>query len=115
MLAFAALVGCTEAASEQPWRIDSVRSDSGGTPVGILALGTEVSVGEDGVNFQLGGASLARDAEVTETDTGAVIELDVNGRTVELTFEQLDDGHAELRWTSGGKSVVAEMSRGGDK
>ncbi len=112
-LAFSALIGCTEAAAEAPWRIDSVRSDSGGTPVGILALGTMVSVGESGIEFRLGGASLSRDAEITETANGATIELDVNGEAVEIEFERLDPERAEMRWMAGGRAVVAEMSREG--
>ena len=114
LLALALLVGCNEAIADQPWRIDSVRSDSGSTPVGILALGTEITVGESGIDFKLGGASVSRDAEVTETANGATIELDVNGKTVELEFERLDPERAELRWTAGGRVVVAEMSRGGE-
>jgi hypothetical protein len=111
------IMGCTEPSTgiDDTWRIDSVTSDSGGTPVGILALGTEVSVGDEGVQFTLGSASLSREAEVTETERGARIELEVNNRTVVLEFEQLDDEHAELRWTTAGKNVVAEMSRGGEK
>lgn len=112
-LALAVLGGCTEAAAEQPWQIHSVRSDSGGTPVGILALGTSVRVGESGVEFSLGGASLSRDAEVTRTDTGVVIEMDVNGKSVAIEFVQLDEEHSELHWTAGGHAVVAELSRGG--
>jgi hypothetical protein len=113
------IIGCTEPSTgiDDTWRIDSVTSDSGGTPVGILALGTEVSVGDEGVQFTLGGASLSRDAEVTRTETGARIEFEMkDGRTVALEFEQLDDPeHAELRWTASGKNVVAMMSRGGAK
>ena len=115
ILAFSALIGCTEAADEAPWRIDSVRSATGGTPVGILALGTTVNVGDSGIEFRLGGASISRDAEVTETANGATIELDVNGKAVEIEFERLDPERAELRWMAGGRVVVAEMSRGGNQ
>lgn len=115
LLAFGTLVGCTEPASEQPWRIDGVRADSGRAPVGILAIGSEVVIGESGVEFKLGGASLAREAEVTQTDAGALIELEVQGQAVELEFVQLDEDAGELRWTIGGTNLVAEMSRGGDK
>jgi hypothetical protein len=107
--------GCTEPATgiDDTWRIDSVTSDSGGTPAGILALGTQVSMGKDGIDFRLGGASLSRDAEITETERGARIELEMkDGQTVELVFEQLGSDSAELRWTAGGKHVVAAMSRG---
>ncbi len=114
LLALTVVAGCNEAEAEAPWTIDAVRADSGGTPVGILALGTQVVVGQSGVQFTLGGAELSRDAEVTETANGATIELDVNGKTVELRFEQLDASHAELRWTAGERAVVAEMSRGGE-
>jgi hypothetical protein len=107
--------GCTEPATgiDDTWRIDSVTSDSGGTPAGILALGTRVSIGEDGIEFTLGGARLSQDAEVTETERGARVELEMkDGQTVDLVFEQLDPDNAELRWTAGGKHVVAAMSRG---
>jgi hypothetical protein len=112
------ITGCTEPSTgiDDTWRIDSVQADSGGTPAGILALGTQVSMGEDGIDFRLGGASLSRDAEITETERGARIELEMkDGQTVELVFEQLDPDSAELRWTAGGNNVVAAMSRGGDK
>jgi hypothetical protein len=115
-LASAALfitAGCTESSTgiDDTWRIDSVTSDSGSTPVGILALGTEISVGDEGIQFTLGDAFLSRDAEVTETEGGARIELEVNGRSVTLAFEKLDDQRAELRWTTGGRAMVAELSR----
>jgi hypothetical protein len=80
----------------------------------VLALGTEFRVAEAGVEFALGGASLSRDAEITKTNRGALIELDVNGKTVTLEFEQLDDARAQLRWTSGDREMTAEMSRGGE-
>lgn len=119
LLVLAGVVAVAACASPQgeatPWTIDSVRSESGTTPVGILALGTQLTLGDSDLEFRLGGASLVRDAVVTTTDTGATIELDMNGNAVALMLEQFSPERAELRWVAGGRTVVAEMSRGGEK
>ena len=74
-----------------------------------------MNINEDSVSFSLDGASLSSNAVVTETHSGSTIELDVNGKPVTLEFEQLDDEHGRLGWTAEGRTITADVSRGGEK
>jgi hypothetical protein len=114
-LLFTVILGCTGEANDTAWTIDAVRSDSGRSPVGVLAVGTEVSVGESQVEFRLGGVALTREAEVDRTKSGARIKLDVGGSFVTLEFERFDDEHGQLRWVSRGHAITADLSRGDGK
>jgi hypothetical protein len=113
-LTLTAMMGCTGEASESLWTIDAVHSDSGRPPVGVLALGTQVLVGDSEIEFRLSGARLSPEAEVEKTESGARIKLDVGGSFVTLEFERFDEEHGQLRWVSRGHAVTADLSRGGE-
>jgi hypothetical protein len=120
LLAFVAIVSASACAQSpddglSPWKIESVRADSGGTPTGVVAIGSEITIDDSGIRLSLGGASLSPGGDVTRTDTGATIELEVNGQTVELTFKELDTLHGELTWHSNGRTITAALSREADK